>query len=149
MAATPAERELWLKAIEDELRSLEEKLTWREAGIRPKRRGCVSKGPNGESILPTHVILKIKRDEQGLPIRFKARIVAGGRMQIHRKDFDAVYAPVVDFTNVLPVLAVALQLGWSTRHIDFKTAFLNYDIDRETYVSNPVNIPQHMQNEKY
>ncbi len=80
-----------------------------------QRRGRFSKGPNGESILPTHVILKIKRDEQGRPIRFKARIVAGGHMQIHGKDFDAVYAPVVDFTNDLLVLAVALQLRWSTR----------------------------------
>ncbi len=62
------------------------------------------------------------------------------------RNFDAVYAPVVDFTNDLLVLAVALQLRWSTRHIDFKTAFLNGEMDRETYVSHPVNLPQQMQN---
>ena len=81
MNASPPEVEFWIKAIMEELNSLEKKKTWIPLGkaIRKGRRWF---GPKGERLLPTHVVLKIKRNEHGFPVLSKARLVAGGHMQI-------------------------------------------------------------------
>ncbi len=51
--------------------------TWMRVG----GNGVVSEIPGrvGEKVrvLPTHVVLKIKRNSEGFPVRFKARIVVG------------------------------------------------------------------------
>lgn len=52
------------------------------------------RGENGETILPSHVVLKAKRDENDHTYTFKARLEARGQ------GFDLVYAPVIDFALV-------------------------------------------------
>ena len=105
MTATPKEVELWIEAIEEELAGLNENGTWKPLGeVMRGANGQV--GPKGERLLPTHINLKIKRNEDGLPIRFKARVVAGGNHQIHGEDYDEVYAPVIDFCIVLLFQAI-------------------------------------------
>ena len=74
--ATPPEVELWQAAIEDEFKSLEEKGTWVEVGQAETRE---------KSVLPSHIVLKVKRDSDGQPVRFKARVVVGGH---HQKKFE-------------------------------------------------------------
>ena len=143
MSATPPERELWIQAIVDELNSLESKGTWSKVSKEIAKKEAKSK------VLPTHVVLKVKRDENGLATRFKARIVAGGHLQVIGKDVEGVYAPVVDYSIALLTLAIAKQLNWKTSHLDVKTAFLNGDIDRETYVSHPYNLPSHLKSGNY
>lgn len=145
MSATESEVELWKTAIDDEITSLEEMGTWK---IVTKRTVQNRKNSN-EPVLPTHVILKIKRNSEGVPERFKARIVAGGNLQISGRDVDDVYSPVVDYSIVLLTLAVSNQLGWFTRHVDVKSAFLNGNIDREVFVSHPYNLPDKMKRSRY
>lgn len=98
------------------------------------------------SALPTHVILKMKRDSSGIPCRFKARVVESRHMQVPGREFDVVYAYVVEFSKVLLVLDIALQYDWCTGHIDFKTAFLNGYMDRDIYVPHPENLLPGMRN---
>ena len=81
------------------------------------------------------------RNESGLSIRFKERVVAGGNLQIPGRDFDALYAPVFSFPTVFLLQILALLFKWFTKHIDFTTAFLNGDMDRTVYVGHPVNLP--------
>ncbi len=131
--STPEERELWLAAIQEELDSLSEKQTWKPVENDPRLRA-----------LPTHIILRIKRDENGNPIRFKARIVVGGHLQRPGIDFDNVYSPVVDFALVRSVMAIVLHNSWYAKHVDVRTAFLNGDIDRDIRVMHPTNLPKHM-----
>ena len=70
-------------------------------------------------------MLRIKRNSDGNPTRFKARVVAGSNHQIRDRDFDAVYALVVDFSLVLLIPNIFLQLSFHKRHLDVKSAFLN------------------------
>lgn len=114
----------------------------------PKKYG-LSRGEQGEGILPSHVVLKIKRDRNGNPSRFKARVVAGGNFQVPGMDLNAVYAPVVDLTVVLTSLSLAIQYGWATTHVDVKAAFLNGDMDCDAFVSHPYNVPADMCSESY
>lgn len=109
MNATYPEVLLWKQAITDELDTLERKGTWSVAGSLSHPKMYVrSNGKHDEVVLPSHVVLKVKRDADGNPSRFKARVVAGGNLQIPGKDFNAVYAPVVDFTAVLSALNLSL-----------------------------------------
>lgn len=140
MNASPPEKAMWLEAIIQELESLERKKTWIPLGeaIRKGRRFI---GPDGERLLPTHMVLKIKRNKHGQATRFKARVVAGGHLQIEGLDFDGVYAPVVSFENVLLVQALCVQLGWHSEHLDYTNSFLNGLIDRDVSVTYPENLP--------
>lgn len=71
-------------------------------------------------------------------------MVAGGTQQVYGKDYDSVYAPVVDFALTLLTLCLCLPNGWDARHVDVKAAFLNGDVDRNTYVRHPYNLPKEM-----
>ena len=88
-------------AINEELNNLA-KETWKEL---PHGKHSV---PNGRNVLSTHLVPKIKRDEEGRPTRFNARVVAGGHRQIKRKDYDNVYAPVLSFNifRLMVILAI-------------------------------------------
>lgn len=152
MNATFQEAKLWKEAIEAELSTLSQKETWKPVGKIPQmkgRYGLKADPITHVDILPSFVKLKIKRDEEGYPVKFKARVVAGENFQIFGKDFDSVYAPVIDFSIVLLMLCIAISLGWFTKHTDVKAAFLNGDIDRETYISHPVNLPPELMKDKY
>ena len=113
VALKSPERSSWLKAIEEEFETLRSAETWEEDCIPP---------PHAK-ILPSHIILKLKRDENGRPKRFKARLVAGGN---HQKLvlYIELYAPVACIDAVRILLAVAVSKGWVTLHLDIKGAFL-------------------------
>lgn len=145
MNSTSAEVELWELAIKDELKSLESMQTWTcvEKNELPKIRSGSIK------VLPTHIVLKIKRDENGAASRFKARVVAGGHLQVRERDFGEVYAPVINYPIILLMLVLALQKNWYASHVDVKTAFLNGDIDHAIFVSHPYNLPTHMKQTRY
>ena len=119
-ALRSAEKENWIVAMEEELVALVKNKTW-TVGERP---------PISAKILPSMVILKLKRDENGKPARFKGRVVALGN---HQTGFDVLsdlYAPVICIELVRTLLIVAQAKGWSTRHIDFKGAFLNAKLEK-------------------
>ena len=113
MSSTPEERELWSKAIEDEFGALDDKDTW-EPDDNPE-----------SNPLPTHIVLKIKRDSGGDVERFKARIVAGGNHQRYGEDYFETYAPVVSFSMVRLFLYIAICGGMFIAQVDIKSAFLN------------------------
>lgn len=60
------ERDEWLTAVEEEFSTLLSNGTWK----------TFSNIPTNTRILPSGVILRLKRDFTGLPARFKARLVA-------------------------------------------------------------------------
>jgi len=132
MNSTDAEVSLWKEAIQSELDSLNKMGTWMKVSKYDLK---------GSRALPSHVILKIKRNEDGLADRFKARVVAGGNLQVMGRDVDDVSAPVADYAIVLLTLAIGLQMKWEQAHVDVKSAFLNGDIDNEIFVSHPYNLP--------
>ena len=137
---TPAERRLWMKAIQEELDSLSSSQAW----IKVDESSVDSHKLINMKVLPTHMVFKIKRNVNGQPIRFKARLVAGGHKQVASRDYDNVYTPVIGFNLFRMMMILAIKYNWATRHIDIKTAFLNGENDRDIYVRHPTNIPMEM-----
>lgn len=150
MNSTDPEALMWRKAIETELNTLVQKKTWIPEGkIQGTKSSYKAQSIDRDTVLPSHIVLKIKRNEHGHPEKCKARVVAGGNHQIKGRDFESVYALVVDTTLALIGIAMSMKTGLSTRQVDVKAAFLNGDIDRRVLVSHLSNLPPDMQNNTY
>lgn len=63
--------------------------------------------------------------------------MAGGYQEVYERQYDKVFAPVVDFTVSVFILLITLDMGWSTRHVDVMAAQLNGDIDCLIHIMFP------------
>ena len=82
-------------------------------------------GPQrGDLVLPSGIILKLKRDKYGDPIRRKGRLVARGCYQSDGESYVELYTPVACIELVRLLLAVAVEMDWDIEHVDIKGAFL-------------------------
>nr|GEX62389.1 hypothetical protein [Tanacetum cinerariifolium] len=85
----------------------------------------------------TKWVLKNKKDERGIAIRNKARLVAQGHTQEEGIDYDEVFTPVARIEAIKLFLAYALFMGFIVYQMDVKSAFLYGTIDEEVYVMQP------------
>lgn len=70
-----------------------------------------------------------------LSIKYKARLVIKGFVQIFGVDYLHTFAPVTWFDTML--LAIAAQKGWKMFHLDVKSALLNGVLHEEIYIEQP------------
>nr|GEX03836.1 ribonuclease H-like domain, reverse transcriptase, RNA-dependent DNA polymerase [Tanacetum cinerariifolium] len=87
--------------------------------------------PKGVRPVRTKWVLKNKKDERGIVIRNKARIVAQGHTQEEGIDYDEVFAPVARIEAIRLFLAYASFMGFTVYQMDVKSAFLYGTIDEE------------------
>nr|GEY42414.1 hypothetical protein [Tanacetum cinerariifolium] len=87
--------------------------------------------------IETKWFLKNKKDERGIVIRNKARLVAQGHTQEKWIDYDEVFAPVARIEANRLFLAYASFMGFTIYQMDVKSAFLYGTIDEEVYVMQP------------
>nr|GEV50113.1 copia protein [Tanacetum cinerariifolium] len=79
----------------------------------------------------TKWVLKNKKDERGIVIRNKARLVAQGHTQEEGIDYDEVFAPIARIEAIRLFLAYASFMGFTVYQMDVKSAFLYGTIDEE------------------
>jgi hypothetical protein len=68
-------------------------------------------------------IFKVKPGTSGQSPKLKVRIVARGFQQQEGVDFDDIFAPVVRWSTIRMVLALATRNCWKIRQMDVITAF--------------------------
>ncbi|GKA85119.1 putative reverse transcriptase, RNA-dependent DNA polymerase, partial [Tanacetum coccineum] len=83
-------------------------------------------------------LLQNKKDERGIVIRNKARLVAQGHTQEEGIDYDDVFAPVARNEAIRLFLAYASFMGFMVYQMDMKSAFLYGRIKEEVYVCQPL-----------
>ncbi|GKA06375.1 putative ribonuclease H-like domain-containing protein [Tanacetum coccineum] len=93
--------------------------------------------PYGKKAIGTKWVYKNKKDERGVVVRNKARLVAQGHRQEEGIDYDEVFAPVARIEAIRIFLAFASYMGFIVYQMDVKSAFLYGKIDEEVYVSQP------------
>ncbi|GJU43791.1 putative ribonuclease H-like domain-containing protein, partial [Tanacetum coccineum] len=93
--------------------------------------------PFGKKAIGTKWVYKNKKDERGVVVRNKARLVAQGYRQEEGIDYDEVFAPVARIEAIRIFLAFASYMGFIVYQMDVKSAFLYGTIDEEVYVSQP------------
>ncbi|GKE84082.1 copia protein, partial [Tanacetum coccineum] len=79
-------------------------------------------------------LIRNKKDERGIVIRNKARLVAQGYTQEEGIDYDEVFAPVARIEAIRLFLAYASFKDFIVYQIDVKSVFLYGKIEEEVYV---------------
>ncbi|GKC05972.1 putative ribonuclease H-like domain-containing protein [Tanacetum coccineum] len=85
----------------------------------------------------TKWVYRNKKDERGIVVRNKARLVAQGYKQEEGIDYDEVFAPVARIKAIRLFLAYASFMNFLVYQMDVKSAFLYGTIEEEVYVSQP------------
>nr|GFC40527.1 putative ribonuclease H-like domain-containing protein [Tanacetum cinerariifolium] len=99
----------WVEAMDEELLQFKIQNVWTLVdclkGVRP---------------IGTKWVLKNKKDERGIIIRNKARLVDQGHTQEERIDYDEVFAPGVRIEAIRLFLAYASFMGFTVYQMDVK-----------------------------
>nr|GFA70084.1 hypothetical protein [Tanacetum cinerariifolium] len=82
-------------------------------------------------------VFRNKKDERGIVVRNKARLVAQGHTQVEGIDYKEVFAPVARIEAIRLFLAYASFMGFMVYQMDVKSAFLYRTIEEEVYVYQP------------
>nr|GEY89829.1 putative ribonuclease H-like domain-containing protein [Tanacetum cinerariifolium] len=90
--------------------------------------------PKGVRPIRTKWVLKNKKDERGIMIRNKARLVAQGHTQEEGIDYEEVFALVARIEAIRLFLSYASFIGFIVYQMDVKSAFLYDTIDEEDYL---------------
>ncbi|GJY99425.1 putative ribonuclease H-like domain-containing protein [Tanacetum coccineum] len=116
----------WVQAMQEELLQFKLQQVWVLVDL-----------PHGMKVIGTKWVYRNKRDERGVVVRNKARLVAQGYTQEEGIDYDEVFAPVARIEAIRLFLAFASFMGFIVYQMDVKSAFLYGTIDEEVYVSQP------------
>ncbi|CAN1141195.1 Retrovirus-related Pol polyprotein from transposon TNT 1-94 [Linum perenne] len=120
----------WCKAMEEEIRALEENNTWR-----------IVQRPSDSPIIGSRWVYTVKYKPDGSLDRYKARLVAQGYKQEYGIDYDETFAPVAKMQTVRTLLAVASQKQWPLYQLDVKNAFLHGHLKETVYLELPPGYP--------
>ncbi|GJX32272.1 putative ribonuclease H-like domain-containing protein [Tanacetum coccineum] len=93
--------------------------------------------PHGKRAIGTKWVYRNKKDERGIMIRNKARLVAQGYTQEEGIDYDEVFALVARIEAIRLFLAYASFKDFVVYQMDVKSAFLYGKIEEEVYVCQP------------
>ncbi|GJW75710.1 putative ribonuclease H-like domain-containing protein [Tanacetum coccineum] len=94
--------------------------------VEPKKRA-----------IGTKWVYRNKKDERGIVVTNKARLVAQGCTQEEGIDYDDVFAPVARIKAIRLFLAYASFMNFVFYQMDVKSAFLYGKIEEEVYVYQP------------
>nr|GEY82099.1 hypothetical protein [Tanacetum cinerariifolium] len=93
--------------------------------------------PNGKRVIGTKWVFRNKKDERGIVIKNKARLVAQGYTQEEGIDYDKYFPLVARIEAIRIFLAYASYMGFIMYQMDVKSAFLYGIIEEEVYVCQP------------
>ncbi|GKB34812.1 putative ribonuclease H-like domain-containing protein, partial [Tanacetum coccineum] len=93
--------------------------------------------PKGKRAIGTKWVYRNKKDERGIVVRNKARLVAQGYTQEEGIDYDEVFAPVARIESIKLFFTYASFMGFIIYQMDVKSAFLYGTIEEEVYVCQP------------
>ena len=132
--ASPNRKE-WIEAITSELDSISKNDVW-----------TIVDRPKDKTVIGTRWVFKVKRNADNKPERYKARLVAKGYSQEYGIDYYETFAPVVKIQTLRTLFAIAAQKDLIVHQIDIDTAFLNGELEEETYVEPPPGITKFDEN---
>ncbi|GJS35595.1 retrovirus-related pol polyprotein from transposon TNT 1-94 [Tanacetum coccineum] len=93
--------------------------------------------PYGKTIIGSKWVFRKKRDETGIVIKNKERLVAQGYNQQEGINYDETFAPVARLEAFKIFLAFATYMNFIVYQMDVKSAFLNGKLKEEVYVKQP------------
>lgn len=116
----------WKEAMQSEYQSLMQNKTWQLVNL-----------PDHAKAIKCKWVFKIKSGDDGKINRFKARLVAKGCCQKQGIDYQETYSPVVRYSSIRYLMAIAAQFHLTIYQMDAVTAFLQGDLKEEVYMEQP------------
>nr|GEZ31608.1 putative ribonuclease H-like domain-containing protein [Tanacetum cinerariifolium] len=116
----------WIEAMQEELLQIKMQKVWILVDL-----------PYGKRAIGTKWVYRNKKDEKGIVIINKVKLVAQGHTQEEGIDYEEVFAPVARIEAIRLFLAYASFMGFPVYQIDVKSAFLYGTIEEEVYVCQP------------
>ncbi|GKA61005.1 putative ribonuclease H-like domain-containing protein [Tanacetum coccineum] len=110
----------WIEAMQEELMQFKLQKVWTLVDLL-----------KGKRAIGTKWVYRNKKDERGIVVRNKARLVAQGYTQEEGIDYDEVFAPVARIEAIRLFLAYASFMGLIVYQMDVKSAFLYGTIEEE------------------
>ncbi|GJR17323.1 putative ribonuclease H-like domain-containing protein [Tanacetum coccineum] len=116
----------WVEAMQDELLQFKLLKFWTLVDL-PKEKWAIG----------TKWVFRNKKDERGIVVKNKARLVTQGYTQEEGIDYDEVFAPIARIEAKRLFLAYASFKDFVVYQMDVKGAFLYRKIEDEVYVCQP------------
>ncbi|GJY12595.1 putative ribonuclease H-like domain-containing protein [Tanacetum coccineum] len=116
----------WVEAMQNELLQFKLLNVWTLVDL-PRDRWAIG----------TKWIFRNKKDERGIVVKNKAKLVAQGHTQEEVIDYDEVFAPVARIEAIRLFMAYASFKDFVVYQMDVKSAFLYGNIEGEMYVCQP------------
>ncbi|GKC42429.1 putative ribonuclease H-like domain-containing protein, partial [Tanacetum coccineum] len=116
----------WVDAMQEELLQFKIQKVWILVDL-----------PYGKKAIGTKWVYRNKKDERGVVVRNKARLVAQGHRQEEGIDYDEIFSPVARIEAIRIFLPFSSYMRFIVYQMDVKSAFLYGKIDEEVYVSQP------------
>jgi hypothetical protein len=88
-------------------------------------------------VVGTKWIFKNKVNEDGKIIRNKASLLCKGYAQVKGIYFEEQISPVVILESIIMVLVFACFKNFKICQMDFKSALLNGNLEKEVYIEQP------------
>jgi hypothetical protein len=117
---------LWKRAIEEEMASLDKNEAWDLVEL-----------PTGRKPIDNKWVFKKKLNAEGKVVKYKARQVAKGYSQVEGIDFGEIFSPIAKLTSIRFLLSVAVTFDFEVEQMDVKTTFLHGDLEEEIYMKQP------------
>lgn len=93
--------------------------------------------PDDKRPLDCRWVYKIKKNTDTDTITYKARLVVRGFSQQRGVDYQETYSPVVKYSSIRFLMAVAAKNNLRIRQMDAVTAFLNGELKENIYMLQP------------
>ena len=113
----------WVKARKSELDSMYSNQVW-----------DLVKAPNGIKPVGCKWVYKRKRGIDGKVETFKTRLVVKGYTQKEGIDYEETFSLVAMLKSIRILLSIAAHYDYAIWQMDFKTAFLNSNLEEEIYM---------------
>ncbi|GJW75222.1 putative ribonuclease H-like domain-containing protein [Tanacetum coccineum] len=111
----------WVEAMQEELLQFKLQNVWVLVDL-----------PKGHRAIGTKWVYRNKKDERGIVVRNKARLVAQGHTQEEGIDYDEVFAPVARIEAIRIFLAYASFMGFTVYQMDVKMVKALYGLHTST-----------------
>jgi hypothetical protein len=116
----------WRKALQSKYDALIQNKTWELVPL-----------PSNCKALSARWVLWLKPDMHATYTRLKVFLVAKGYEQKYGIDYDENFAPVLKWSTLQLIIAIASCFGWPLVHLDVITAFLNGKLTEVIYMHQP------------
>ncbi|GJW25629.1 putative ribonuclease H-like domain-containing protein [Tanacetum coccineum] len=116
----------WVEAMQNELLRFKLLNVWTLVDL-----------PRDKWAIGTKWVFRNKKDERGIVVKNKARLVAQGHTQEEGIDYDEVFVPVARIEAIRLFPAYASFKDFIVYQMDVKSAFLYGKIEEEVYVCQP------------